>query len=337
MTAVLTDSVQAARELVLPVLREAVDRLDPLIAQVVGYHLGWTDPAGRPARVGGKNLRLTLAVLSARAAGASPPQGARAAAAVELVHAFSLLHDDVMDGDRTRRHRPTAWVVFGRSAAILTGDALLTLAMETLLCDGDRGAIEAARCLSSATQRLIAGQAADLEFENRQDVDLTECRRMAADKTGALLACACSIGAAAQDAPQSLVTALAAYGAEIGLAFQLSDDLLGIWGDPQATGKPAGSDLRARKKTLPIVAALTSNTTAGDRLADVLAGHSPLSETDLREATRLVDQAGGRAWAERQAQHHLNAAERLLTSTPMPADVRREFVTIARFITSRDH
>jgi geranylgeranyl diphosphate synthase type I len=337
MTAILSESVRAARVMVEPFLREAVGRLDPLTARVASYHLGWTDPEGRPVTTGGKSLRLALAVLSARAAGANPRQCAPPAAAVELVHAFSLLHDDVMDGDRTRRHRPSAWVVFGRSAAILTGDALLMLAMEILLADGTPGSVRAARRLAMATQRLIAGQAADLEFETRQDVGMDECVRMAANKTGSLLSCACSIGAIALEAPEPLVSALTTYGAEIGMAFQLVDDLLGIWGSERATGKPSLSDLRARKKTLPIVAALTGDTTAGRELGELLAEPEPLPESAVEEAARLVDQAGGRAWAEKQAGDHLDAAERVLGSVPMPPDIRREFVEIARFITSRDY
>jgi geranylgeranyl diphosphate synthase, type I len=331
------ESVQAARRLVDPVLREAVGRLDPLTARVAGYHLGWTDQDGRPAQAGGKSLRPALALLSARAAGAHPLRGVRAAAAVELVHAFSLLHDDIMDEDRTRRHRATAWAVFGGSAAILTGDALLALATEILLEEGGRGTVEAARRLGVATRRLIAGQAADLEFEARQDVGLDECTHMAADKTGALLACACAVGAVAAEAPPALVAALSAYGAEIGLAFQLSDDLLGIWGDPCTTGKPALSDLRTRKKTLPVVAALAGETAAGRRLAALLADPAPLPETRLREAAGLVEEAGGRAWAEKQGQYHYDAAERILSGTPMPSGVRDAFLDIARFITSRDH
>jgi geranylgeranyl diphosphate synthase type I len=337
MTGDLPEAVQDARRLGDPVLRAAVDRLDPLTARVAGYHLGWNDAEGRPVRTGGKSLRPALALLSTRAAGADPRRGASAAAAVELVHAFSLLHDDIMDGDRTRRHRPTAWVVFGRSAAILAGDALLVLAADVLLGTGGRGAVGAARSLNAATRRLIVGQAADLDFERREDVGVDECRRMAADKTGALLSCACAIGALSVEAPQPLVASLAAYGAELGMAFQLADDLLGIWGDPRTTGKPALSDLRARKKTLPVVAALTSDTVAGRRLAGLLAGTAPLSEADLREAAELIDQAGGRAWAEKQAQHHLDTSERILGETPMPAGVRAEFSDIARFITSRDH
>jgi geranylgeranyl diphosphate synthase type I len=334
---VVPPSVAASRDLVEPVLRETVGRLDPLTARVARYHLGWADPAGRPIAAGGKALRIALAVLSAKAAGADAHEGATAAAAVELVHAFSLLHDDIMDGDTTRRHRPAAWTVFGPSAAILAGDALLTLAAEILLEDGGRGGVRAALCLTTATRHLIAGQARDLEFEERANVSLEECRAMSADKTGALLACACSIGALAVDAPEPLVAALAGFGADIGLAFQLADDLLGIWGSPERTGKPVSSDLRARKKTLPVVAALAGGTPAAERLALLLAEPEPLSDADLNEAALLVDEAGGRAWAEKEAGHRLDAAEAHLAEAEIPEDVRAEFLDIARFIASRDH
>ncbi|MEV6860046.1 polyprenyl synthetase family protein [Streptosporangium subroseum] len=337
MTAVIPPSVGAARGLVEPVLRDAVARLDPLTARVASYHLGWTDPAGGPVSSGGKALRPALAILSGRAAGGSAEQYMPAAAAVELVHAFSLLHDDIMDGDRMRRHRPSAWTVFGCSAAILSGDGLLALAGELLLEDGTPGRVRAAHGLAVATRELVAGQALDLEFELRSDVSLDECREMATLKTGSLLACACSIGATAVGGPASLVAALTAFGTEAGLAFQLTDDLLGIWGSPEVTGKPVLSDLRSRKKSLPVVAALTSGTAGGERLAGLLAGSEPLAEADLQEAARLVEETGGRSWAEAEAKHRLDAAERHLADADMPADVRAEFLDIAHFLTSRGH
>ena len=154
------------------------------------------------------------------------------------MHNFSLLHDDIMDGDTERRHRPTAWTVYGIGAAILAGDALLALAQDLLLEDSAPQGIWAARCLSAAVQRLIAGQGADLAFERRDDVTLDECLQMAGDKTAALMACACSIGAIHVGAPAGLAMGLAGFGAHAGLAFQLTDDLLGIWGAPEVTGKP---------------------------------------------------------------------------------------------------
>jgi geranylgeranyl diphosphate synthase type I len=259
-----------------------------------------------------------------------------AAVAVELVHNFSLLHDDIMDGDTERRHRPTAWTVYGIGAAILAGDAMLALAQDILLEDtaAPQG-VWAARALSAAVQRLIAGQGADLAFEQRDDVSLTECLTMAGDKTAALMACACSIGSIHVGAPPQLAMGLAAFGAHAGLAFQLTDDLLGIWGAPEVTGKPVRSDLRARKKSLPVVAALSAGTAEARELAALLAREEALSEEDLLRAAGLVEAAGGKTWTENEAGAQLAAAHRCLADTDTPGDVRAEFAGIAEFITAR--
>jgi geranylgeranyl diphosphate synthase type I len=240
-----------------------------------------------------------------------------------------------MDGDTERRHRPTAWTVFGVGAAILAGDALLALAQDLLLEDGSAQGPWAARCLSASVQRLISGQGADLAFEKRDDVTLAECLDMAGDNTAALMACACSIGAVHLGAPPTLAMALAGFGAHVGLAFQLTDDLLGIWGAPEVTGKPVRSDLRARKKSLPVVAALSAGTAEARELAALLAREEPLSEDDLALAAGLVEAAGGKTWTENEASTQLAAAHQCLADTDMPGDVRAEFAGIAEFITAR--
>ncbi|GAA0253829.1 polyprenyl synthetase family protein [Actinomadura nitritigenes] len=336
MTAV-PGSITDGRALVDEAMRACVDRLDPANRRVIAYHLGWTDADGRPATAGGKALRPALALLSGRAAGAPPEHALPGAVAVEFVHAFSLLHDDIMDGDRTRRHRPAAWTVFGAAAAILAGDALLALSEELLLEHHTRGAHWAAEALTAATQRLISGQALDMGFEERADVTLDECLTMASDKTGALLACASSIGAMLGEAPAELVTALTGYGTEMGLAFQLVDDLLGIWGSPETTGKPVLSDLRARKKSLPVVAALTAGTADSARLAELYAAPGDPAEADLREMAELVEAAGGRAWAEAEADRRVALAAKYVGDVEMDDAVRAEFRDIALFVTARDH
>ena len=338
MTAVMPAGVETARDLVGPALAVAVDRLVPDVRKVAAYHLGLTagpgSPGGRPAGTG-KALRPALTLLSARAASSAPERGVPAAVAVELVHNFSLLHDDIMDGDTERRHQPTAWTVYGVGAAILAGDAMLALAQDLLLEDTGPQGVWAARALSAAVQRLIAGQGADLAFEQRDDVTLAECLAMAGDKTAALMACACSIGAIHVGAPPKLAMGLAAFGAHAGLAFQLTDDLLGIWGAPEVTGKPVRSDLRARKKSLPVVAALSAGGAQARELAALLAREEALSEHDLVRAAGLVEAAGGKKWAEAEADNALAAALSCLAETEMPAEVRAEFAQIAEFITAR--
>lgn len=317
MTDLCLDTMAQARALTHSRMREAVDRLDPQLRHVCGYHLGWWDLDGQPCRGGGKGLRPELVLLTTRAAGADPKRAVGAAAAVELVHNFSLVHDDVMDQDDYRRHRLTVWSAFGVSTALLVGDAMLALAGEVLAEAASPTVAYAVRALNATTRRLIVGQSADLAFERSDEIGLEECLRMEADKTGALLACACSIGPLLTDAPTSVAAGLADFGEQVGLAFQLVDDLLGIWGSPERTGKPVLSDLRARKKSAPVVAALRSGTDAGGELQRLYASASPLTEPELVDAARLVDVAGGRRWAEERAAAAVASALEALAAVPM--------------------
>ncbi|HEX2745010.1 MAG TPA: polyprenyl synthetase family protein [Streptosporangiaceae bacterium] len=318
------------------VMESAIVRLAPDVRAVAAYHLGFVDAAGSPiGSNSGDELRPALVLLSARAAGAPPDRGVSAAVAVELVHNFSLLHDDIVNGDTERRHRPTAWSVFGVGAAILAGDALLALAQDLLLEDDAPQGVWAARCLSAAVQRLMVGQGADLAFQKRDEVTLVECLEAAGDKTAGLIACACSIGAVYLGAPPKLAMALAGFGAHVGLAFQLTDDLLGIWGAPEITGKPVRADLRARKKSLPVVAALNSGAPEAVGLRALLTKPEPLTEKDLIRAADLVVAAGGRDWAESESDAQLAEAKASLADVDLAADVRAEFIAIAEFITGR--
>jgi geranylgeranyl diphosphate synthase type I len=325
------------RAAVSEALGSALARLDPTSRRQAAYHLGWTDADGRPATVGGgKAIRPTLALLSAEAAWAPAEIGLPGAVAVELVHNFSLLHDDVMDGDVQRRHRPTVWSVWGPASAILTGDAMLVLATETLLTSDSPHAARAARLLATATGELIRGQVQDLAFERRDRVSLDECMDMAAGKTGALLSVSAAIGAVLAGAPPAIVDALAEFGAQLGLAFQLVDDVLGIWGDPAITGKPVFSDLRARKKSLPVTYAMERGGIAGTDLAAWLNAADEPDEPALRRAADLVAAAGGRDWAMAEAGRRLARASQAIQAAEIPVATRADLVELGRFIVARE-
>jgi geranylgeranyl diphosphate synthase type I len=327
-----------SRGIVEPGLRAAIDTLPSAIRRIAGYHFGWWDEHGHPERAnGGKAIRPTLVLLSAHAVGGVPAAAVPAAAAVELVHNFSLLHDDVMDGDLTRRHRPTAWSVFGVNAAILAGDALLTLAVDVLAASGHPAATEATRMLSAAVQELVDGQCSDLAFEQRAQIELAECLRMAEGKTGALMGCACAVGASFGGGSPRQVQYLRNFGEHLGLAFQHVDDLLGIWGGPAVTGKPVYSDLHSRKKSLPVVAALTSDTPAGRELAALYHRDQPLSDADLVHAAELIEIAGGRVWSQAQADDLLAQAMRELRSARPTGRAAEELGALAQSATHRDH
>ncbi|WP_340556538.1 polyprenyl synthetase family protein [Streptomyces sp. GSL17-111] len=343
-TAGVTALLHRGRTLPQAELRSAVARLASPMDTVAAYHFGWIDAEGRPADGdGGKAVRPALALLSAEAAGAAPETGVPGAVAVELVHNFSLLHDDLMDGDEQRRHRDTVWKVHGPAQAILVGDALFALAGEILLELGTPEAARATRRLTAATRALIDGQAQDISFEHRERVDVAECLEMEGNKTGALLACSASIGAVLGGADEAAADALHAYGHHLGLAFQAVDDVLGIWGDPQSTGKLTWSDLRQRKKSLPVVAALAAGGPAAERLGELLAADAKKSAAEFEDfdeaefATRaaLIEEAGGRSWTEAEARRRHEVAVRALDGVDMPSGVRAQFTDLADFVVER--
>jgi geranylgeranyl diphosphate synthase type I len=326
------------RRMVDTQLRAAIDTLPDTMRRIAGYHLGWWDQHGTPTEHnGGKALRPALVLLSAQAVGGEAADAIPAAVAVELVHNFSLVHDDVIDHDATRRHRATAWSVFGSGAAILAGDALCTLAVDVLAGSGHPAALDAIRMLNGAVQSLIDGQSADMAFEDRGDVEVAECRRMAQAKTGALLGCACALGGRFGGGTPGQVDRMRGFGTHVGLAFQHVDDLLGIWGDPSVTGKPVHSDLRNRKKSLPVVMALRSSTSAATELAALYAQTAPLNASDLSRAATLIDEAGGRSGSREAAELLLEYATEELRATEPPPRVAAELEALARLVTRRDH
>jgi geranylgeranyl diphosphate synthase type I len=256
---------------------------------------------------------------------------------VELLHTFSLLHDDIMDGDALRRGRPAVWKAYGTGPAVLAGDALFALAVETLTASPASPHVAAAvGRLTRASRDLVRGQADDLLFAHRpwtgpDAVSTGEYEAMAEHKTGALLGCALALGAELADAPRETTAALDRAGRHLGVAFQIADDLLGIWGDPAATGKPVQGDLRQGKKTLPVLAALAAP--GRSALAELLTSTAVLEGSAVGRAATLVERAGGRSTALRAARRHLTAADTLLAGAslaPRPAaDLRTLLSSLA--------
>ncbi|MBB5939263.1 geranylgeranyl diphosphate synthase type I [Streptomyces zagrosensis] len=236
-----------------------------------------------------------------------------------MVHNLSLLYDDVFDGDTVRRHRTAAWQVFGPSSAARSADALMLTAFDVLSdTDGPNGPVvrEASAALLDVLIQLAVGESLDLVFEGRTQVALAECLEMVSGKTASLFACACRLGALYGGAGPAAIDQWAAFGHDLGMAFQLVDDLLGIWGDPTLTGKPVFNDLQNRKMSVPVVAALTSATPAGNELARRYSRPG----SDTAGLARLVEEAGGRRWtSDRAAQHATAARDRLHRLTAVPA------------------
>lgn len=325
-----------AQVLVEPALAAAIDRLADELRFPARYHLGWVDADGSSSNLGsGKGLRPALAVLSAEAIGAEASVAVPGAVAVQLVHEFSLIHDDIIDGDKERRHRPTLWATFGVDDAVIVGDAFHNLAFQVLLDEPFQERVLATARLVEATTAMIAGQAADMAFDDLPTVDLDACLAMEADKTGALLGYAASVGAVLAGAPDRQVAALEIYGRELGLAFQAVDDLLGIWGDPLVTGKGAGNDLRERKKSMPVALALSTGCPAAEELQALYAVERDLSDEEVDRAASLIVDAGGREGAAAEARRRLASALAAVDEADLEPDSVNELAELARFVAER--
>ncbi|MEY9842786.1 polyprenyl synthetase family protein [Streptacidiphilus sp. EB103A] len=326
--------LREAQSRIEPALKAAVGRLGRPTRGIAEYYFGWTDQHGTPGGAASARRRLgVLALLAADVAGGSTEHSMPAAVACELAFSSVIIHDDIIDEDPTRRGRPSVWSLFGRPAAILTGNALTGLAFDALADNQEHG-IEAVRRLARAVNELNDGQLLDIDFEQRDDVTLDECFAMYAGKASAFAECACTLGGLLAHADARHIDALAVFGHHTGLSWQLHNDSLAIWGDPALTGKQALSDLKSRKKTFPVIAALASTSTDRDRLAELyLRGQTPLSNDDAQLAADLIERCGARQQTDLETEHHLSAALHALGALIPDSQPRTTLEALARLHT----
>ena len=246
----------ALREELEKVIAQAGNHGTPELQAMITYQMGWTgDQAGPKAQ--GKQLRGLFCLLACQAAGGDWQDALPAAAAVELIHNFSLIHDDIEDNGQLRRGRPTVWKIWGEAQAINTGDAMLALANASLLNLAETvspsAALEAGVLFQTTCLRLTQGQHLDIAFEDLDEVSLEAYWQMVSGKTAALLAFSLEAGALCAKAEPDIQASYRDFGHFLGMAFQVQDDILGIWGEEERTGKSATGDLVTSKKTLPVL------------------------------------------------------------------------------------
>lgn len=287
------------------------------------YHLGWADEALQPIEANaGKRLRPVLCVLACEATGGDPWQALPAASAVELIHNFSLVHDDIQDGSPTRRGRRALWDICGVAQGINVGDGLFVLARLALHRLIDRG-VPPLRCqaatlaLDRACLALCEGQFCDISFEDRLDVNLEQYLSMIRQKTAALLAASTQLGATVATDDPDMIDHYYRFGENLGMAFQIQDDILGAWGQEHVTGKSSATDLRDKKKTLPVVYALNypDERAAAQQLAELYAQPGPLDDKAIRSALTILEQAGARQYATEMAERYYHQALESLDKT----------------------
>ena len=317
--------------------------LEPLYL-ILHYHMGWTDRhgsahRGREKRGRGKRVRPVICLLACEAAGGDLRVAVPAAASVELLHNFSLVHDDIEDESPARRGRETVWSVWGVPLAINAGDGILILAHEAIHGLRERGlpaeaVEEASAVLHAAGRALFEGQYLDLAWEDEPSPTVSEYLAMAERKTAALLQAACHLGAIAAGAGERPTVGLRDFGRDVGLAFQVTDDILGIWGDSAQTGKPVGEDLLRRKKSLPLAFGLEEERRRGEgALSELL--NRPSAKVDLAAALDLLAQLGAPEHATGLAESYLESALDHLSESGLEGEAVGRLEQLANYIVHR--
>ncbi len=309
------------------------------------YHLGWTDRHGaamESAGSQGKALRPTLCLFACDALADDYSRALPAAAALELIHNFSLVHDDIQDGDLERRHQATVWHVWGMPKALSAGNAMQCTGDLAVLDAGRRGippqtVLRVSEILTGSYLEMIQGQCLDLAFESRTNITSDEYLYMIACKTGALIRCGLEIGAMLAARDDDSVRAFSRFGSFLGQAFQIRDDYLGIWGDESTTGKSAGNDIRRRKKSYPVVSGLER---AGGRALDDLLRiyrQETLGEEDVQRVLAILDEVGAKDSAQQLTESAAAQALDALRPVALPGWARDEAEELVDFLSRRDY
>ena len=312
-----------------------VGEVTPAFTDMMAYQFGYVDEHLRPlAESGGKRFRPLLCLLACEAVGGSVTQALTAAAAIEILHNFSLVHDDIEDRDHTRRHRPTVWKVWGEAQGINVGDAMFAAANRAILdAPGEPSLVlDVGRRFAITARSLTEGQYLDMSFEARPDVTAEEYLLMVANKTGSLVEFSVWAGARLGGAEHVTLAAVSGFGVELGKAFQIQDDISGIWASQSRTGKQAGTDLQNRKKTLPVLLAADR---ADEPSRSILAAYLRGEPVELRDVKTALDQTGARRMAEERVTAHLERARAALHAGDLNARHCDTLLSLAHELTAQ--
>jgi len=290
---------------------------------------------------GGKRLRPCLLMTACEAVGGKASDVVGAAAAIELLHNFTLIHDDIMDRDEFRRNVKTVHVLWGEPLAIIAGDALFAKVFEALAANAARLGLDGKRTaelfdvVSKASFEICGGQALDMLMAKREEVSEREYFEMVVGKTGALIGASAKLGALLGGGTEEQAEALGEYGKLIGQAFQIQDDVLGIVGEPEKFGKPIGSDIREGKRTLLVVRALERATPSDKRILLSALGNEKASGAELERAIEVLKSVGAVEYAKDKARELTGEAKSKLVALA-DSEAKQFLLDLADFVVERE-
>jgi geranylgeranyl diphosphate synthase type I len=341
----MNTQLETLSQLMLPRLEEEIrlvfkvdnNHPDPFYG-MMQYHMGWVNEDFLPVTVhGGKRIRPLLTMLTCKASAGDWTKAVPAAVAVEILHNFSLVHDDIEDVSPTRRGRNTVWKIWGEAQAINSGDAMFALAHLTLarLTNSNVPSVTVVRALQRFDETCLSlthGQYSDMDFEAREVVQVDEYIEMITGKTAVLLSLCAELGALIAGQDDNSIAHYAEFGLNLGLAFQVIDDILGIWGDESKTGKSAATDIITKKKTLPVLYGLERS----NELTN-LYRHMEADDDFVREVVTLLDELGAREYASARAATYSTVALQHLQDANPTGEAGEALLQLADMLMQRDY
>ncbi|MFQ5975876.1 MAG: polyprenyl synthetase family protein [Candidatus Hydrothermarchaeales archaeon] len=307
------------------------------------YHMGWLDENFKTTtQYGGKRFRPTLCLLVYNALSGVYDKALPAAAALELIHNFSLIHDDIEDRDETRRHKPTIWKLWGEVQGINTGDGMHVLANLAALRLRERDVsdsrvVDVLKILNETVMRLCEGQYLDMSFEETMDVTTDMYLDMVSRKTAALIRATTEIGALLATENEEMIKHFKNFGEMIGIGFQIRDDIIGVWEKSESTGKPKASDIRNKKKSLPVIHALEKSSKEQRKAMQAIYAKEKLTDKDVEKVLDILHKAGSYEYSQNVAKKYENEALKELSNIKVNNKAMDRIKELAMFLVRRSY
>lgn len=323
--------------------RQEQQEIAPILWQVIDYQFGWDLANTEQAKkVSGKKVRPVLMALVAKAISGDYHHVLPAGAALEFIHNFTLIHDDVMDKSPERRHRPAVWTQWGPDQAINVGDGLYALAMLSTVRLAKIGTppekiVGVVRSISQACLWTCEGQILDMDFETRTAVSPDEYITMIANKSATLIECAAEIGALLSTDDPKIIQAYAQFARNLGVAFQVRDDYLGIWGNTQETGKSAVTDIQEKKKSYPVLVGFQQASSADQDTLRQIYAQNTLTDSDIQTVLAILDRTGAAKQTDQIAGQYADTAMLSLANTGIENETQDIIRQYAAFLVRRTY
>lgn len=318
-----------------------IDKDELKVYDMLRYSMGWIDENGNPSSSQGKALRPTLCLYTCEALGTEFEKAIPAAVALELIHNFSLIHDDIQDQDRMRHHKPTLWALLGAPKALIAGNIMRVLADMTAsdLQSNNLSQdvmFEVIELLTKSYLEMIEGQFLDIQFESQPQISIPDYIKMISLKTGSLIKTSITIGAAIGTRDRKLIKEFNGFATNLGFAFQIRDDYLGIWGKSNETGKPVGTDILRKKNTLPIIHVKSQSSDANSKRVEKIFLKDTLTDKDLSDILQIMDELQTKEYTSESTNHYCDLALDHLDKLNLENSFKDNYMQLLEFFRSRE-